>query len=100
MQVKYGQVEIGAVRPILADYVDGTVTVQPSEIKGTDTDLRFGGRIPLTSDAPAQVTLLGNVDLALMHCSTPIPTPAASCSSTSTLPVGRPIKMLKAKFAS
>ncbi len=29
--------------------------------------MRFEGRIPLTTDAPAQVTLLGNVDLALMH---------------------------------
>lgn len=67
LQVKYGQVEIGAVKPILADYVDGTVTVQPTEIKGTATDLRFEGRIPLTTDAPAQITLLGNVDLALLH---------------------------------
>ncbi len=67
LQVKYGQVDIGAVKPILADYVDGTLTVQPTEIKGTATDLRFQGRIPLTSDAPAQITLLGNVDLALVH---------------------------------
>jgi translocation and assembly module TamB len=67
LQMKYGQVEVGAVKPILADYLDGTLTVQPGEIKGTATDLRFSGRIPLTSDAPAQITLLGNVDLALMH---------------------------------
>ncbi len=71
LQVKYGQVEIGAVKPILADYVNGTLTVQPTEIKGTDTDLRFEGRIPLTGDAPAQITLLGNVDLALVHVLSP-----------------------------
>jgi len=67
LQVKYGQIELAAVRPILADYIDGTVTVQPNQIKGTGTDLRFQGRIPITTDAPAQITLLGNVDLALAH---------------------------------
>ncbi len=71
LQLKYGQVEVGAVKPILADYVNGTVTVQPTEIKGTDTDLRFEGRIPITTDAPAQITLLGNVDLALVHVLSP-----------------------------
>ena len=59
------------MKPILADYVNGTVTVQPTEIKGTDTDLRFEGRIPITTDAPAQITLLGNVDLALVHVLSP-----------------------------
>ena len=71
LQVKYGQVEIAAVQPILADYVGGTLTVQPTEIKGTDTDLRFHGRIPMTTDEPAQITLLGNVDLALVHVLSP-----------------------------
>ena len=59
------------MKPILADYVDGTLTVQPTEIKGTDTDLRFEGRIPITTDAPAQITLLGNIDLALVHVLSP-----------------------------
>ncbi len=71
LQVKYGQVEIAAVKPILADYVNGTLTVQPNEIKGTDTDLRFEGRIPITTDAAAQITLLGNIDLALVHVVSP-----------------------------
>jgi translocation and assembly module TamB len=71
LQVKYAQVEIAAVKPILADYIDGTLTVQPTEIKGTDTDLRFEGRIPINTDAPAQITLLGNVDLALVHLLSP-----------------------------
>ena len=68
LQVKYRQIEIGAVKPILADYIDGTLTVQPN------ADQRYGHRPALrrpgsriTTDAPAQITLLGNVDLALMH---------------------------------
>jgi translocation and assembly module TamB len=71
LQVSYGQVQIAAVKPILADYADGVVTVQPTAIKGTDTDLRFEGRIPITTDAPAQVTLLGNIDLALLSVLSP-----------------------------
>jgi translocation and assembly module TamB len=71
LQVKYGQVEIAAVNPIVADYVNGVVTLQPSAIKGTDTDLRFEGRIPITGDAPAQMTLLGTIDLALLNVISP-----------------------------
>ncbi len=67
LQVKYGQVEVAAVNPIVADYNGGVVTIQPTQIKGTATDLRFHGRIPITSDEPAQLTLVGNMDLALLH---------------------------------
>ncbi len=67
LQVKYGQVKVAAANPILADYADGVLSLQPSEIQGTDTDLRFQGKIPIASTAPASLTLLGNVNLALMH---------------------------------
>jgi len=71
LQVKYGQLDIAAVKPIVADYVNGVVTLQPSAIKGTDTDLRFEGRFPVAGDAPAQMTLLGTIDLALLHVISP-----------------------------
>jgi translocation and assembly module TamB len=71
LNIKYQQVQLGAVRPIVADYVNGTLSLQPSEIKGTDTDLRFAGRLPLTTDAPSTLTLLGNIDLALVDLFNP-----------------------------
>ena len=38
--------QIAAVTPIRADYVNGVLILQPGEIKGTDTDVRFQGRVP------------------------------------------------------
>jgi len=57
--------EIAAVSPIRADYAGGVLTVQPGEIKGTGTDLRFQGRLPLQSNAPSTLSLRGSIDLML-----------------------------------
>lgn len=67
LQVKYGQFQIAAVKPIVGDYTAGVLTVQPTSIQGTGTDLRFQGRIPITTDEPERITLLGNMDLTLLH---------------------------------
>ena len=58
-------IQLGAAAPIRADYKNGLLTLQPSEIKGTGTDLRFQGDVPLSSNAPATLSLLGNLDLRL-----------------------------------
>ena len=41
LQVGYEKIELAAAAPIRADYANGMVTLQPAEIKGTGTDLRF-----------------------------------------------------------
>ncbi len=64
-------VQIAAVRPIRADYADGTVSLQPGEIKGTDTDVHFQGRMPLNSNAPSTLKVQGNVNLALAQVFNP-----------------------------
>jgi translocation and assembly module TamB len=58
-------IQLGAAAPIRADYKNGLLTLQPSEIKGTGTDLRFQGDVPFSSNAPATLSLLGNLDLRL-----------------------------------
>jgi translocation and assembly module TamB len=60
-----GSLEVAAVTPIRADYVGGVLTLQPGEIKGTGTDLRFQGRLPLASDTPSTLSLRGSIDLML-----------------------------------
>jgi len=60
-----GSLEVAAVNPIRADYVDGVLTLQPGEIKGTGTDLRFQGRLPLQSNSPSTLKLQGVIDLSL-----------------------------------
>ena len=66
-----GSVDIAAVTPIRADYADGVVSLQPGEIKGTDTDVHFQGRLPLKSDAPSTVSVQGAIDLSLAQAFDP-----------------------------
>ena len=58
-------IQLGAAAPIRADYKNGILTLQPSEIKGTGTDLKFSGDVPFSGSAPATLALVGNVDLRL-----------------------------------
>ena len=63
----YGQVHIGAVRPIVAEYRSGVVTLQPSEIKGTGTDIKLEGMVPVQGSRPASFSANGGIDLSLLH---------------------------------
>ncbi|HUI85199.1 MAG TPA: translocation/assembly module TamB domain-containing protein [Candidatus Binatia bacterium] len=57
--------QIAAVTPIRADYIDGVLSLQPGEIKGTDTDVRFQGRLPLSGNATSTLSVQGAIDLAI-----------------------------------
>ena len=60
-------IELAAAAPIRADYADGVITLQPAEIKGTGTDLRLQGDVPLVGSAPASLNLVGSADLRLLQ---------------------------------
>jgi len=65
-RLNYGNnIQLAAAAPIKADYKNGLVRLQPSEITGTGTNLRFQGDVPVSSTAPASLALLGNVDLRI-----------------------------------
>ena len=64
-------VQLGAVTPIRADYVDGVLSLQPGEIKGTGTDVRFQGRLPINSNAASTLSVQGAIDLALAQAFDP-----------------------------
>jgi translocation and assembly module TamB len=56
---------MAATSPIRVDYKNGVIDIQPSSIKGTDTDLQFQGSIPTTGTGPMSLKLLGTVNLEL-----------------------------------
>lgn len=58
-------IQLASVHPIRVDLTNGTLQLQRSEIRGTDTDLQFQGSIPISSTAPASLLLLGTVDLRI-----------------------------------
>ncbi|MCU1298167.1 MAG: hypothetical protein JWO91_2445 [Acidobacteriaceae bacterium] len=62
----YQQLQIGNSGPIRADYANSVLVLQPSEIKGTDTSLRFRGRVPVgTGIKGMELTATGSVNLRL-----------------------------------
>lgn len=68
LKVDYSNtVQLAAAAPIHADYKDGTINVQRSSIRGTDTDLQFQGTIPTTGNAPMSLLLLGSIDMHLVQ---------------------------------
>jgi translocation and assembly module TamB len=66
-QVSYESLQLAAAAPIRADYANGVVTLQPAEFKGTGTDLRLQGDVPLVGSAPASLNLVGSADLRLLQ---------------------------------
>ena len=71
LKVSYKQLQINEAAPIKFDYANNVLTVQPSEITGTGTDLHFGGRIPLNSGEPASLNATGTLDLQLAQIFVP-----------------------------
>jgi translocation and assembly module TamB len=68
LKVAYGNtVELAAAAPIIVDYKNGVIHVQRSSIHGTDTDLQFEGTIPVSSNGPMALMLVGAVDMKLAH---------------------------------
>jgi translocation and assembly module TamB len=67
LTAKYKSIELAAVKPVQIDYSHGVLEIQPSEIRGPDTNLEFQGRIPGNRKAPASVLLVGDVNLNLLQ---------------------------------
>ncbi len=66
LKASYQSLEIGIESPIRADYANSVVTLQPAEIKGTDTSLRVQGRIPIGGNASANLTAKGSIDMRIL----------------------------------
>ena len=66
LTASYQQLQIGVAGPIHADYAHSIVTVQPSEIRGTDTSLRVQGSIPLAGSSVPNLTAQGTIDIRIL----------------------------------
>ena len=61
----YQSVQFSNAGPIRADYVNAVLTLAPAEIRGTETSLRFQGRVPVQG-GPMNVQAKGDVNLRLL----------------------------------
>jgi translocation and assembly module TamB len=65
------QIHLAASAPIRADYKNSVLTLQPSAIRGTDTNLEFQGTVPVGSKGPMSLLLKGNINLELAQIFNP-----------------------------
>jgi len=71
LNASYQSLQIGAVKPIRADYSNSVVTIQPAEIRGTGTSLRIEGSVPLAGKAAPNLTAQGSIDAQILRIANP-----------------------------
>lgn len=71
LSIGYQSLEISAAAPIRLDYRGGILTLQHSELKGTDTDLQLQGSVPIRAPGAIQMSATGGVDLHLIELMEP-----------------------------
>jgi translocation and assembly module TamB len=65
--VTYGKAQLALAKPLTADYRVGTLTIAPTQIQGTGTNLTFGGTVPIKSNATYSLVADGTVDLNVVQ---------------------------------
>ena len=100
-------IQLAETSPIRVDYKDTVVTLQPSGLKGTDTDLQFQGSMSTASGAPMSLVLLGTVNLHLAQVFAPdikssgeLKFHINSNGATDSPDLGGQIEIVDANFAS
>jgi translocation and assembly module TamB len=71
LNANYQSLQIGAVKPIRADYSHSVVTIQPAEIRGTGTSLRIQGSVPLAGNTAPNLTAQGSIDVQILRIFNP-----------------------------
>lgn len=62
----YQSLQFSNAAPIQADYAGAVLAIRPAELRGTQTSLRFQGRIPFANKASMSVDAQGSVNLRLL----------------------------------
>jgi translocation and assembly module TamB len=63
----YQSLEIASVRPIHVDYANSALVIEPGELRGTETSVRFGGRISTGSTDAVSFAAQGSVNMRLLQ---------------------------------
>jgi translocation and assembly module TamB len=71
LDVHYRQFQLAAAKPIIADYKNGTATLQPTSIRGTGTNIEAQAIVPVTTPKAASFLVKGNVDLGIAQMFVP-----------------------------
>ncbi len=67
LSASYESVQISNAGPIRADYANYVVSLQPSELSGTETSIRLAGQVPLRGAGAMTLNAQGNINLRLLR---------------------------------
>lgn len=67
LSLAYEKAQLALAQPLKADYRGGVLTLNPTRIQGTGTNLTFGGRIPVRSASTYSLMADGSVDLGVVQ---------------------------------
>ena len=72
LKLAYGtDVQLAVAAPIHLDYLNGVLNLQPTTIRGTDTNVQLQGIIPLDTKSPMSLKAQGTVNLQLAQLFNP-----------------------------
>jgi translocation and assembly module TamB len=71
LNASYQSLQIGIASPIHADYSKSVVTLQPAEIRGTDTSLRLQGQFPIGGTSAPTLSANGSIDVRILKIIAP-----------------------------
>lgn len=66
-KASYQTLQLANAAPIRMNYENQIATIEPAELKGTNTDLHFSGKIPVRNMKAMDVSATGNLDLKLLQ---------------------------------
>ncbi len=66
-KASYRSLQLSNAAPIRVNYANEVATIQPAEFRGTDTDLHFGGTIPIRNMKAMAISTKGNLNLKLLE---------------------------------
>ena len=66
LNVGYQNLSLAGAGPVRFVYANNIVTISQAELKGTGTDFKFVGTLPLGGSAPLEISTSGLIDLRLL----------------------------------
>ena len=67
LNLAYQNLALASTGPVRLNYADSVLTISQAELKGTGTDLKLAGTLPLAGSAPFNITSTGSIDLHLLN---------------------------------
>jgi translocation and assembly module TamB len=79
-RASYQSIQIGIASPLHADFAHSVLTLQPAEIRGSDTSVRVQGSIPFAGHATSSLTAEGTLDASILKIFSPDTTGSGTVS--------------------